>query len=393
LIDDRFTVTSPLTARDLTERPDFAGQEFDALRGLATLFADMHSMWDVPMAVEVSGLPKQGYRLGAGVRVVTGAAAGRQLWCINGVANVLLCDSEGEASNVRFTAVLSGDEVHIDNHAFLAYCYYYRHHLMESVQWECLKIDGKPLYEQYPLPTNSPFMGVPYSGQFSGKLMWIHHSHDASLWPPSGIGYKDAIERVQGDAAGDHFRIRWTENAEHISPMMLPTQPGRATNTWLIDYLPIIDQSLADLAAWVEDGVEPGGTTFSYDYRDALVTLPTTAAERGGIQPVVRVTANGGQRAEVGVGEPVQCEVIAEVPSGAGTVISIEWDFDGSGAFPEKVSGIDGTAPSVTSAAVHAYDRPGTYFVTALVHAHRDGDIDATCRRVPNLAQARVVVT
>ena len=41
----------------------------------------------------------------------------------------------------------------------------------------------------------------------------------------------------------------------------------------------------------------------------------------------------------------------------------------------------------------HEFDRPGVYFVTALVHSHRDGDVNATFRRIPNLAQARVAVT
>jgi hypothetical protein len=41
----------------------------------------------------------------------------------------------------------------------------------------------------------------------------------------------------------------------------------------------------------------------------------------------------------------------------------------------------------------HSYDKPGTYFVTALVHSHRDGEVGATSRRIPNLAQLRVVVT
>jgi hypothetical protein len=40
----------------------------------------------------------------------------------------------------------------------------------------------------------------------------------------------------------------------------------------------------------------------------------------------------------------------------------------------------------------HAFDRPGTYFVTAMVESHRQGDVHATSRRIPNLAAARVVV-
>ena len=38
------------------------------------------------------------------------------------------------------------------------------------------------------------------------------------------------------------------------------------------------------------------------------------------------------------------------------------------------------------------YTEPGTYFPTALVESHRDGNAAATSRRIPNLDAARVVV-
>jgi hypothetical protein len=85
-------------------------------------------------------------------------------------------------------------------------------------------------------------------------------------------------------------------------------------------------------------------------------------------------------------------EVQAEVPPGAGTIISIEWDFDGSGTFPFHQPGVDGTASSLTVCTTHAYDRPGTYFATARVCSHRDGDVKAVARRIPNVDQARIIV-
>ena len=69
---------------------------------------------------------------------------------------------------------------------------------------------------------------------------------------------------------------------------MLPSSPPRATATWLIDYTPIIEQGLVDLIRWVEDGVAPPSTT--YEYAHGQVSLPESAAERGGVQPVVAVT-------------------------------------------------------------------------------------------------------
>ncbi|MGE0308144.1 MAG: hypothetical protein AB7Q27_20580, partial [Acidimicrobiia bacterium] len=305
---------------------------------------------------------------------------------------LMVCDGAGEASNQRFTDVKPGDAVHLSNRAFLAHCYYSRHHLTDEAKWDFLRVDGKPIHVQHPIPGNTPFMGVKYSGQYEGKLLWIHHTHDASLWPSDGVVYGAQVLRAQGpEAAARKFCMRWTENAEHVPAEFVPSMPDRSSNTWLIDYRPHIEQGLADLAQWVENGVEPAGTTFTY--RDGKVSLPRSADERGGVQPVVHVSANGGSRAEVAVAETVTLEVHAEAPPGAGTIIAADWDFDGSGRFAVPQPGIDGSSRVVTLTIQHTWDQPGTYFATALVHSHVDGDVKATSRRLPNLASARVIVT
>jgi hypothetical protein len=199
------------------------------------------------------------------------------------------------------------------------------------------------------------------------------------------------VAQAQGPAAAaEKFRLQWTQNAEHIPPTYLPNSSLRATSTWLIDYFPIIEQGLADLIQWVEEGVAPPSTAF--EWVDGQVQLPATASERGGVQPVVRVTANGGLRAEVKVGEAVQLEVTAEVPPNAGTIVSAAWDFDGWGSFPFRHD-VDGSQTSVQLSTTHSYDSPGTYFATALVHSNREGKVDAEFRRLPNLASARIVVS
>jgi len=154
--------------------------------------------------------------------------------------------------------------------------------------------------------------------------------------------------------------------------------------------MPYIEQSLVDLCDWVEKGIHPVGTDF--EFVDGRVNLPASAAERKGIQSVVTVTANGAVRAEVKTGEAVKLEMSGEVPPGAGTIIDVEWDFDGMGSFPEH-GAVDGTQTSVRLATSHSYDKPGTYFVTARVTSHREGDVNAVARRVTNLASARVVVS
>ena len=172
--------------------------------------------------------------------------------------------------------------------------------------------------------------------------------------------------------------------------MMVPSLPNRASNTWLIDYMPFIEQSVADLIAWVEDGVEPVDTAF--DFVENKVILSPDAAERRGIQAVISVTANGGERAEVAVGEPVTLELHATAPPGAGTIIDADWDFDGTGLFPFRHDGVDGSAAAVALSTTHVFERPGEYFVTGRVHSHRDGDPNAVSCRIPNVAQVRVVV-
>ncbi|MCU1594590.1 MAG: hypothetical protein JWO12_1982 [Frankiales bacterium] len=391
LIDVEATVKRTISARDFIESPEeFSDPKWELLKTMVTLMAGGEGGMDLPVAVEVEGLDG-GWRLGTGIKVLTGEAAGRQLYAVQVVDDTMQGDGVGEANLLRFTGVKPGDKVHVSNRAFLAFCYYYRHHVTDDVQFDFLKLDGVPIYPQHVIPTQSPLMGIPYSGQYSGKLLWVHHTHDASLWPPQGLVYGEAVRRSQGDQGlADNYCLRWSENAEHIPPFLCPSDPGRASSTWLIDYMPIIEQSLADLITWVEDGVKPVGTT--YDYVDGKVVLPPSAAERGGIQPVIEVSVDGGQRAEVTVGTPVTVTVHAEVPPGAGTLTSLAWDIDGTGAFPVSEA-LDGTQASLTATHTQVYDKPGTYFVTARVTSRRDGDVTALDKQLPNLAQVRVVVS
>lgn len=391
LIDVTVPIDRVVTARDLLSDPEFAGDEYLLMRTMAGIMAGDAASLDQPYALQIRGLP-DGYRLGAGLELVSGNAKGRQLYAIGTAGDLFAGDGHGEANLLRFSGVEAGDEVHVDNRKFLAFCYFHRHHLMEDAQFDSLRVDGRPVYRQHPVPLMSPLMGVSYTGHYEGKLLWVHHTHDSSLWPPQGIIYEKAVHDTQGDqGAAERFRLQWTENAEHIGPAMLPSSALRASNTWLVDYVPIIEQGLFDLQRWVEEGVAPASTT--YQYIDGQVRLPANAGERGGVQPVVRVSADGGTRAEVEAGSAVTLEVHAEVPPAGGTLVSVQWDFDGKGTFPFRHDGVDGTKTELTLTTTHTYDTPGTYFATALVASHRDGDVEAPHRRLQNLASARIVVT
>ena len=388
VIDTEATITKVVTITDLLTDPAYEAPEFMLLKVVAGIMSGSQGM-DFPLAIEVDEMP-EGYLLGAGVKVLSGAVAGRQLYVNGGAGNLLACDGHDEANLERFRGVAVGDRVQLDNRRFLAFCYFHRHHLMKEETFDSLRLDGIPIFEQHPVPYMSPLMGVSYTGHYEGKLLWIHHTHDSSLWPPQGTIYKGAVEATQGAAgAAERFRLQWSENAEHIPPMFLPNSPTRATSTWLIDYFPIIEQGLASLIRWVEEGVAPPSTAF--EYVDGRVILPSSAAERGGVQPTISITANGGLLAEVGVGEEVTLEVVAEVPPAGGGLVSLEWDFDGWGSFPvsEQLTGADTELRRSTTT---SYNAPGTYFATARVHGHVDADPSNPHRRLPNLASARIVV-
>jgi len=390
LIDVRRPISRVLTAKDLLENPDFTGPQYAAVRVIAGLMAATTNRYDLPIAIEVKDVGK-GYRQGAGVRVMNGKAAGRQLYAMEFCGDLFFCDGRREANLLRFTDVAVGDEVHIDNRAFLAFCYSYRHHISADPMFDFLRINGEPIYPQHGLPLQSPLMGVPYSGQYEGKLMWVHHTHDSSLWPTQGVIYGQAVLDAQGpERTAQQFCMRWTENAEHISPAYLASSPTRATSTWLIDYMPIIEQSLVDLCDWAERGVAPAATKFAF--ADGKVTLPATARERGGIQPIVSVRANGSSRAQVSVGAPVTLEVEGEAPPRAGTIIAVEWSLDGGGQFAAE-PGVDGKSTSIKMSKTHRYDKPGVYFATARITSHCGSDLKAQHRRLVNVASARVVVS
>ena len=90
--------------------------------------------------------------------------------------------------------------------------------------------------------------------------------------------------------------------------------------------------------------------------------VPASAAERKGIQPVVHLEANGGERAEVAVGEAVTFTAQIEVPPSPGRVVSAKWDLEGAGTYPDAAELGDPTSESVQVTTTHAFSEPGAFF-------------------------------
>jgi hypothetical protein len=178
----------------------------------------------------------------------------------------------------------------------------------------------------------------------------------------------------------------------HTPPVVLASDPHPVLTTYIINYGPVLQQALRDVAAWAENGVAPPEST-DYKIVDGQVVVPSSASERKGVQPVVTATANGGQRAEVAVGEKVKFSAVAETPPGAGTVVGVEWDFEGAGDYPVVQKLQNTTSSRVQVETTYAFSKPGTYFPAVRVSAHRNGDADTPYARITNLDRVRVVVS
>lgn len=145
----------------------------------------------------------------------------------------------------------------------------------------------------------------------------------------------------------------------------------------------------------MEKGIAPPATT-NYSIVDGQVILPPTANERKGIQPVVTVKANGGERAEVKAGQTFHLTAVIEVPSRTGKIIAAEWDFLGEGDFAVTQtinhSNANASRTRVTLKTSYIFSEPGTYFPTLRAVSQREGDFQTPFARIQNLERVRVVV-
>ena len=289
-------------------------------------------------------------------------------------------------------AIRPGDRVRVDNAWPLALQTYQRHQVpptRDYYGWNQYRdAAGEPLYPQRemllgPAGTKSS-AGSVLEGRIHGKVLMLAVLLDIDAYPWQADWYRSQVAATLGQGFEDDFALLFVDNAHHENPMT-PLE-----RTHAVSYGGALQQALRDLAAWVEDGVRPAESV--YEVVETQVQVPAQAAERRGIQPVIELAANGSQRAEVSVGEPVDLSAVIEVPPGAGQVVSAEWDFDGEGDFPEAAE-IATPAERVQVSAQHAYARPGTYFAVLRAASQRQGDADTPYARVQNIARVRVVVS
>ena len=346
-----------------------------------------------PVAFQLEDIMPDVDFLGGDLIIKSGAANGKtlQLTKVEGDKVVL-----GPADPGVLFLIKPGDEVQVDNSNFLAVQTYHRHQVpgKEYHVWDQFRDkDGNPIFPQRPMLLGPMFtMGAAGSvptGKFNGKMILLGSLWDREAYPWQCDWYRERVKENLGDRIDDNFRLWYTDHALHGDL----SQQEDATR--VVSYLGVLQQALRDLSAWVEKGIVPPATT-SYQIVDGQVVLPPTPDERKGIQPIVDAFVNNSKRADISPGESITFTAVIEVPDKTGSIVSAEWDFDGSGEYGNVVNlknvKVRNNGSHVELRIKHTFTKPGTYFPTLRVASERNGDALTPFSRIQNLDRVRVVV-
>jgi hypothetical protein len=339
------------------------------------------------------------YMDGAYIVFTSGEAAGQKLPLgeINGDV-VTIGSAFGFHESAQYLdRIKPGDEIMLDNSDYLALQTYHRHQVPTSdyYVWDQFQDeDGQPLYPQrsFLLGPAIAFGGAGsvQSGRFDGKMIVLEALMDESAFPWQADWYRTKVKEALGEKLDEHFRLYYIDRALHAE-----TSSNHALDELhIVGYIGALNQALRDLSAWVEQGIAPPAST-SYEVADGQVIVPETAAERQGIQPVITLNANGGERADVSVGEIVSFTATIELPSNTGKIVSAEWDFEGDAryAIDAAFNRVNDDGSKVVIETSYVFSKPGTYFPILRAASNREGNRGDKYTQVLNLCRVRVVVT
>ena len=299
-----------------------------------------------PAGMRLAELPS-GRLQGCFIFPRTGSGQGQRLMITGVIGDLVMLGFNGE--NIpALEAMKPGDVLDIDNSDYLAVQTYHRHQnpSPDYYVWDQFRgPDGKPIYPQRPLIKGYDQVGPGnawQSGRFDCKMITVNMLMDEAAYPWQVDWYRTKVKEVLGAGFEDRYRVWFCDHAMHVNPSryLMPTE-GEAphehhgpTDTHIVSYAGVLQQALRDVSAWAEKGIAPPRES-SFQMKDSQIVLPPKARDRGGIQPVVALTVNGGARADAKVGQPVKFAGIIEVPPGTGGVVSVEWDYDGENGYAD----------------------------------------------------------
>ncbi|MBD3215729.1 MAG: hypothetical protein GF311_24165 [Candidatus Lokiarchaeota archaeon] len=361
-----------------------------------TLSAGSKSEIKVPAGFMMEDLPEKDFQ-GASLILKSGEAEGCVVY-IAGAFEKFVMIAFGEHHFRELAKVKAGDNVEIDNSVYLAAQTYHRHQIPtpDYYGYEQFRDDeDEPLYpqrEELLCTRYSKSTVARLSGKFDGKMIVVNMLMDEIAYPWGADWYRSRIKETLGDKFDDNYRLWYIDHAMHVPPVISKFETPPVITTRIIDYGGILQQALRDLSAWVEKGIAPPEST-NYKVVDAQVEVPTTAAERKGIQPIVNLTVNGGKSAKVKSGKKLKFSANVEVPPNTGSIVGIEWDFEGDGDYPSSEKLKDNEFTNLKTKTTYRFSEPGTYFPTIRVASHRHGDLNTSHARIQNIDRVRVEVT
>jgi hypothetical protein len=340
-----------------------------------------------PIGLELAGVPERDFA-DAHLVILAGAAAGN---------SVPIASIDGRTVGFAFAAdhsalnlIRLGDRVRIDNAWALALQTYQRHQVPapDLYGWNQYRDgDGEPRYPQRelligPIAAAGTAGSVP-NGQITGKMLVLESLMDIDAMAWQADWYRSKVKDALGADFEDHFALWFIDHAQHDNPL------SAAARARTVSFEGALQQGLRDLSAWVEKGVKPAATRYRVVHTQ--IEIPDKAEDRGGVQPIVALQANGSICAQVSVDEAVTFTATIEVPPGAGKVVAAEWDFEGVGDYPVDAR-IDRPQERVSLSATFSFTTLGTYFPVIRATSQRQGDMKTAYGRIQNLGRARVVV-
>jgi len=351
----------------------------------------------VPAGFELESVP-EGDIQGASIYLKNGKAEGCVVYAVAAFDNMVML-AYGEENYQFLSSVKVGDKVQIDNSNYLATQTYHRHQVPapEYYVWDQFRgADGKPLYPQRPeiIGPRHAYQGAGsvQTGKFEGKMIVVEMLMDEAAYPWQADWYRSKVKAALGEKFDDNYRLWFIDNAMHTPPVISALDSHPAITTRVIHYGGVLQQALRDVSAWVEKGVAPPAST-TYKVVDGQVEVPPTAAERKGIQPVVTLAVNGSDRADVKFGKKLKFSAVIETPPDTGSVVSVEWDFEGNGDYPITEQLKDSKSKTVKVKTTYTFAENGMYFPAVRVSSQREGNAQTPHTRIQNIARVRVVVS
>ena len=170
----------------------------------------------------------------------------------------------------------------IDNSNFLAAQTYHRHQVPDAsyTNYDQFRgADGKPIYPQRKMLLG-PLFAAGAAGDCAERALQRQDHHGrircstARPCPIRQTGIGGGSTALYGKDAPNKYRLWYTENALHGA------NEDKDASTRVVTYLPMLQQALRDVSAWVEKGTPPPANT-SYRVADGQIVVARDGRRRG----------------------------------------------------------------------------------------------------------------